>query len=128
MFLVSPTEKERKHACVWVQIEHGFGCFQVQFGLVVSTVWIGSEYGFVVLLDESASESHTQNSTRTAPYHKSWNNEIWGGESYTREKKEETPFSPCHVAPSSIQSHIAKRQNTILKTLTSLFRRLVRFS
>ena len=28
----------------------------------------GSEYGFVTLLDESASESHTQNSTRTAPY------------------------------------------------------------
>ena len=35
---------------------------------VVSTVWIGSEYGFSILLDESASESHTQNSTRTAPY------------------------------------------------------------
>ena len=55
--LVSRTEKERKHACVRVQIEYGFGCFQVQFGLVVSTVWIGS----VILLDESASESHTQN-------------------------------------------------------------------
>ena len=41
---------------------------KVRFGLVVSTVWIGSEYGFVTLLDESASESHTQNSTRTAPY------------------------------------------------------------
>ena len=41
--------------------------FQVRFGLVVSTVWIGSEYGFVTLIDESASESHTQNSTRTAP-------------------------------------------------------------
>ena len=39
--------------------------FQVRFGLVVSTVWIGSEYGFVTLVDESASESHTQNSTRT---------------------------------------------------------------
>ena len=37
------------------------------FGLVVSTVWIGSEYGFVILLDESASEIRTQNSTRTAP-------------------------------------------------------------
>ena len=57
-------EKERRHAFVRVQIEYGFGCFQVQFGLVVSTVWIGSEYGFVTLLDESASESHTQNSTR----------------------------------------------------------------
>ena len=53
---------------VRVQIEYGFGCFQVRFGLVVSTVWIGSEYGFVTLVDESASESHTQNSTRTAPY------------------------------------------------------------
>ena len=66
IFLVSPTEKERKHAFVRVQIEYGFGCFQVRFGLVVSTVWIGSEYGFVTLVDESASESHTQNSTRTA--------------------------------------------------------------
>ena len=36
-------------------------------GWFVSTVWIGSEYGFVTLVDESASESHTQNSTRTAP-------------------------------------------------------------
>ena len=68
MFLVSPMEKERRHAFVRVQIEYGFGCFQVQFGLVVSTVWIGFEYGFAILLDESASESHTQNSTRTAPY------------------------------------------------------------
>ena len=68
IFLVSPMEKERRHAFVRVQIEYGFGCFQVRFGLVVSTVWIGSEYGFVTLLDESASESHTQNSTRTAPY------------------------------------------------------------
>ena len=32
--------------------------------MVGSTVWIGSEYGFVILLDENASESHTQNSTR----------------------------------------------------------------
>ena len=47
IFLVSPIEKERRHAFVRVQIEYGFGCFQVQFGLVVSTVWIGSEYGFV---------------------------------------------------------------------------------
>ena len=61
-------EKERRHAFVRVQIEYGFGCFQVRFGLVVSTVWIGSESGFVTLLDESASENHTQNSTRTAPY------------------------------------------------------------
>ena len=60
---LSPTEKERKYAVVRVQIEYGFGCFQVRFGLVVSTVWIGSEYGFVTLVDESASESHTQNST-----------------------------------------------------------------
>ena len=65
--LVSPTQKERKHVFVRVQIEYGFGCFQVRFGLVVSTVWIGSEYGFVTLVGESASESHTQNSTRTAP-------------------------------------------------------------
>ena len=64
---MSRTEKERKHACVGVPIEYGFGCVQVRFGLVVSTVWIGSEYGFVILLDESASESHTQNSTRTPP-------------------------------------------------------------
>ena len=65
-------EKERRHAFVRVQIEYGFGCFQVRFGLVASTVWIGSEYGFVTLLDESASESHwlshTQDSTQTAPY------------------------------------------------------------
>ena len=66
--LVSPTEKERKHSFVRVQTEYGFGCFQVRFGLVVSTVWIGSEYGFVILLDESASESHMQNSAQTAPY------------------------------------------------------------
>ena len=39
-FLVSPTEKERKHIFVRVQTEYGFN------GLVVSTVWIGSEYGF----------------------------------------------------------------------------------
>ena len=58
--LVSPTDKEKKHAFVRVQIECSFGCFQVRFRLVVSTVWIGSEYGFVILLDESASESHTQ--------------------------------------------------------------------
>ena len=32
-----------------------------------ATVWIGSEYDFIILLVESASESHTQNSTRTAP-------------------------------------------------------------
>ena len=61
-------EKERRHAFVRVQIEYGFACFQVRLGLVVTTVWIGSEYGFVTLLDKSASESHTQNSTRTAPY------------------------------------------------------------
>ena len=65
--LVSATEKERIHTFVRVQIEYGFDCFQVRSGLVVSTVWIGSEYGFVTLVDESASESHTQNSTRTAP-------------------------------------------------------------
>ena len=67
IFLVSPTEKERRRAFVRVQIEYGSGCFQVRFRLVVSTVWIGSEYGFVILLDESASESHTRNSTRTSP-------------------------------------------------------------
>ena len=70
-FLIRPgplgTEKERKHPFVRVLVEYGFGCFQVRFGLVVSTVWIGSEYGFAILLDESASDSHTQNSTRTAP-------------------------------------------------------------
>ena len=65
---MSPTEKERKHTFVQVQIEYGFDCFQVRFGLVTSTIWSGSEYGFVILLDESAFESHTQNSTRTAPY------------------------------------------------------------
>ena len=43
--------------------EYGFECFQVRFELVGSLVWIGSEYGFIILLDESASESHTQNST-----------------------------------------------------------------
>ena len=31
IFLVSPTEKQRKHACVRVQIEYGFSCFQVRF-------------------------------------------------------------------------------------------------
>ena len=67
IFLVSPTEKKMKHAFIRVQIKYGFGCFQVRFGLVVGTVWIGSEYGFVALLGESASESRTQNSTRTAP-------------------------------------------------------------
>ena len=70
IFVVSPTEKERKHTFVQVQMEYGFECFQVRFGLVVSTVWIGSEYGFVILVDECASESHTQNSTRTAFYWK----------------------------------------------------------
>ena len=35
IFLVSPTEKERKHVFVRAQIEYGFGCFQVRFGLVV---------------------------------------------------------------------------------------------
>ena len=39
----------------------------LEFGLVVLTVWIGSEYVFVILLDESASKSHTQKSTRAAP-------------------------------------------------------------
>ena len=66
-FLVSPTVQERKHSFVRVQIEYGFDCFQLRIGLVGSTVWIGSEYGLVILLDESASESQTQNSTRTAP-------------------------------------------------------------
>ena len=65
--LVSLTEKERKPTFVRVRIEYSFDCFQVRFGLVTSTVWIRSEYGFVILLDESASESRTQNSTRTAP-------------------------------------------------------------
>ena len=65
--LVRHAEKERKHTFVRVQIEYSFDCFQVQFGLVMSTVWIGFEYGFVILLDESASENHTQNSARTAP-------------------------------------------------------------
>ena len=27
------------------------------------TVWIGSDYGFAILLDKSASENHTHNST-----------------------------------------------------------------
>ena len=67
IFPLSPTERERKHIFLRVQIEYGFDCFQVRFGLVVSTVWIGAEDGFVILLDESASESHMQNSTRTAP-------------------------------------------------------------
>ena len=58
--LVSPTEKERKYAFVRVQIEYSLDCVQVRFGPVVRLVWIGSEYGFVVLLDESASESHMQ--------------------------------------------------------------------
>ena len=53
-FLVSPTEEEKKHAFVRVQIEYGFDCFQVRFGLVVSTVWIGSKCGFDILLGESA--------------------------------------------------------------------------
>ena len=67
-FHVSPAEKERKHTFVRAQIEYGFDCFQAWFGLVVSTVWIGSKYGFVILSDENASESHMQNSTRTVPY------------------------------------------------------------
>ena len=58
--------REGKETCFCVKIEYGFDYFQVQLGLVVSTAWIGSEYGFVILLDESASESHTQNSTWTA--------------------------------------------------------------
>ena len=57
---MSPAEKERRHTSVQVQIEYGFDCFQVQSGLVVSTVWIGPDYGFVILLDESASESHAK--------------------------------------------------------------------
>ena len=32
---------------------YGFDCFQVRFGLVVSTVWIGSKYSFVILVDEN---------------------------------------------------------------------------
>ena len=50
-------EKEGRHAFARVQIEYGFGCFQVRFGLVVNTVWIGSEYGFVTLLDPRGPES-----------------------------------------------------------------------
>ena len=42
-----------------VQIKYGFDRFQVRFGVVVSTAWIRSEYGFVILLDETASKSHT---------------------------------------------------------------------
>ena len=49
--------KKRKHSSVRVQIEYGFDCFHVRFGLVVSTVWIGSEYGFVILVDASASKT-----------------------------------------------------------------------
>ena len=60
-------EKERKPTSVRVQVEYGFDCFQVHVWPVVSTVWIGSEYSFDILLDGSASESHTPNSTRTAP-------------------------------------------------------------
>ena len=65
--LVSPMEKERKHTFVRVQVEYGFDSFQVRFGLVVSTISIGSAYGFGILLDQSASESHMQHSTQTAP-------------------------------------------------------------
>ena len=42
-FLVSPTEKERKCTFVRVQIEYGFDCFQVRFGLVPSTVSLSSQ-------------------------------------------------------------------------------------
>ena len=51
-----------------VRIQYNFDCFQVRFGLIVSTLWIGSEYGLVTLLHESASESQTQNNAWTAPW------------------------------------------------------------
>ena len=51
-------------------MQYASDCFQVRFGLIDSTAWIGSEYGLVILSDESASESHTQNTTRTAPYNR----------------------------------------------------------
>ena len=68
IILVSPTVKEKKHILSEYRLSTvSFDCFQVRFGLVGSTVWIGSEHGFAILLDDRASDSHTQNSTRTAP-------------------------------------------------------------
>ena len=72
--LAHPKEKEWGSLSGGLQTSYGFDSFEygshsvrVQFGLVLSTVWLGSEYGFVTLLTENAPENHTQNSTRTAP-------------------------------------------------------------
>ena len=46
-----PHGEGKEQDLVGAQIEYGFDCFQVRFGLVGSTVWIGSEYGFVILLE-----------------------------------------------------------------------------
>ena len=87
---MGPTEKERKHIFVRVQIEYGFDCSQLRFGLVVSTVWISSEYGFIILLDESASESHTQNFAQTAPQ-KSQKSSLTSEEKVNKEANREPP-------------------------------------
>ena len=51
IFRVSPTEKERKHTFIRVQIEYGFDSSEYGLGWLWVRFWIGSEYGFVVLLD-----------------------------------------------------------------------------
>ena len=64
----APSDKERKQILSEYRLstgsivsKYGLDWSAVRSGLVPSTV-------FGILFDESASESHTQNSTRTAPY------------------------------------------------------------
>ena len=52
-FSCEPHSQGKATYLVLVQIEYGFERFQVRFGLVGSTAWIVSEYGFVILLDEA---------------------------------------------------------------------------
>ena len=74
-FLLGNTQERRATLFIGLQIRYGFDSveygldsFRVQLGLVLKKVWLGSEYGFDILLVENASENHIQNSARTATW------------------------------------------------------------
>ena len=67
--VVSLKDKEEEHSLldcrlgtVWIRYS-----FRVRLGVVLSMVWLGSEYGFFILFDENASDNYDQNSIRTTP-------------------------------------------------------------
>ena len=53
-FSCEPHGQKRKHILSEYRLSTVASISKMQFGMVGSTFWIGSEYGFVILLDESA--------------------------------------------------------------------------